>query len=91
MYPALHEADITKFADIMHEKMIAAYPETNLKRLRTLAGLSQSELARQSGVSLRQIQLFEQRQRDINRTQALNLLRLARVLCCRMEDLVEHT
>ncbi len=91
MYPALHEADITKFADIMHEKMIAAYPETNLKRLRTLAGLSQSELARQSGVSLRQIQLFEQRQRDINRTQALNLLRLARALCCRMEDLVEHT
>nr|WP_296459165.1 hypothetical protein [uncultured Acetatifactor sp.] len=30
MYPALHEADITKFADIMHEKMKAAYPETNL-------------------------------------------------------------
>ncbi len=25
-----HEADITKFADIMHEKMKAAYPETNL-------------------------------------------------------------
>ncbi len=91
MYPTLHEADITKFVGIMHEKMKAAYPETNLKRLRTLAGLSQSELARQSGVSLRQIQLFEQRQRDINRTQALNLLRLARVLCCRMEDLVEHT
>ncbi|WP_300789400.1 hypothetical protein [uncultured Acetatifactor sp.] len=41
-------------------------------------------------MSLRQIQLFEQRQRDINRTQALNLLRLARALCCRMEDLVEH-
>ena len=30
MYPALHEADITKFTDIMHEKMKAAYPETNL-------------------------------------------------------------
>lgn len=90
MYPALHEADITKFAGIMHEKMRAAYPETNLKRLRTLAGLSQSELARQSGVSLRQIQLFEQRQRDINRTQALNLLRLSRALFCRMEDLVER-
>ena len=90
MYPTLHEADITKFVGIMHEKMKAAYPETNLKRLRTLAGLSQSELARQSGVSLRQIQLFEQRQRDINRTQALNLLRLARVLCCRREDLIEH-
>ncbi|MCQ5258578.1 helix-turn-helix domain-containing protein [Mediterraneibacter faecis] len=40
-----------------------------------LAGLSQRELAVLSGVSVRQIQLFEQRQRDINQTRAIDELR----------------
>lgn len=65
------------------------YLETNLKRIRNLAGLSQRELADLSGVSVRQIQLFEQRQRDINQTRAIDVLRLSRVLGCRNEDLLE--
>ena len=90
MYPTLHEADIAKFVSVMDEKMKEAYPDTNLKRIRMMAGLSQSELAQLSGVSLRQIQLFEQRQRDINKTQAVNLVRLAGALGCRMEALIER-
>lgn len=65
------------------------YPETNLKRIRDLAGLSQRELAELSGVSVRQIQLFEQRQRDINQTRAIDVLRLSRALGCKNEDLLE--
>ncbi|MBO5070969.1 MAG: helix-turn-helix domain-containing protein [Roseburia sp.] len=90
MYPTLHEADIIKFVSVMDEKMKSFYPETNLKRIRMMVGLSQSELAELSGVSLRQIQLFEQRQRDINKTQVTNVLRLAGALGCRMEELVER-
>lgn len=89
MYPTLHEADIMKFVNIMDEKLSAYYEETNLKRIRSIAKLSQKELAEMSGVSLRQIQLFEQRQRDINKAQAINLFRLSRVLGCRSEDLLE--
>lgn len=89
LYPAFHEADIMKFVETMDEKLRAYYVDTNLKRIRKCAGLSQDELARSSGVPLRQIQLFEQRQRDINKTQAINLFRLGRVLGCRSEDLLE--
>jgi len=40
-------------------------------------------------VPLRQIQLFEQGQRDINKTAAVTLYKLSKALCCRMEDLLE--
>lgn len=89
MYGTLHEADISKFVTIMNEKVQGFYSETNLKRIRMLTGYSQSELAKEAGVSLRQIQLFEQRQRDINKTQVENVVRLARALGCAVEDLVE--
>lgn len=89
MYGTLHEADISKFVAIMNEKWSAFYSTTNLKRIRMLVGYSQSELAKESGVSLRQIQLLEQRQRDINKTQVESVVRLARTLGCNVEDLVE--
>lgn len=90
MYPTLHEADVSKFIDIMEEKLTKKFPETNLKRMRMSAGLSQSELAELSGVSIRQIQLFEQRERDINKTQAQTLLKLSKALSCNMENLLEY-
>ena len=83
MYPVFHEMDIMKFVDAMNEKIKQFYPETNLKRIRCYAGYSQKELADLSGVFIRQIQLFEQRQRDINKAQALSVAKLGRVLGCR--------
>lgn len=90
MYPVFHEMDIMQFADRMQEKMKEAYPRTKLRLWRDVCGLSQAELATDSGVPLRQIQLFEQRRRDINKTAAETLLRLSRTLCCGMEDLMER-
>lgn len=89
MYPTLHEADISKFVELMEDKWKKYYPDTCLKRLRVTAGLSQKDLAELSGVSIRQIQLFEQRQRDINKAQVFNVMKLAKVLGCRVEELVE--
>lgn len=89
LYPMLHEADIMKFVEIMNEKLQAFYVETNLKRIRRLVRLSQSELAENSGVSLRQIQLLEQREEDINKIQAINLFKLSRILGCKCEELLE--
>lgn len=90
MYPVYHEADIVCFTDRMQEILKVANPVTKLRKYRENCGLSQSELASMSGVPVRQIQLFEQRQRDINRTAAETLLRLSRALHCSMEMLMEN-
>ena len=89
MYPVYHEMDIRQFADRMDDIMREAYPVTRLKAHRVNNGLSQSELAADSGVALRQIQLFEQKQRDINSAAAITLFQLSKALHCRMEDLIE--
>lgn len=90
MYPTLHEADISKFVAIADERLREHSRETNLKRLRTAYGCSQSELARLSGVTLRSIQMYEQRRKDINKASIDTVQRLAKVLGCNAEDLMEH-
>ena len=89
MYYTLHEADISKFADIADERMRELYPETNLKRIRMAYGCTQADLAKKSGVSLRSIQMYEQRNKDINKANADTLYRISKVLGCSMEDLIE--
>lgn len=63
--------------------------ETNLKRIRTASGLSQSKLAEVSGVNVRMIQYYEQGVKDINSAAALTVYRLAQALECTVEDLIE--
>lgn len=90
LYPTLHEASVEKIASVIDEKVRAAYPETNLKRIRTAYGCSQRKLSEMSGVSLRSIQMYEQRNKDINKAQSDSLYRLAKSLGCSMEDLLEE-
>ncbi|MCD8077566.1 MAG: helix-turn-helix domain-containing protein [Lachnospiraceae bacterium] len=89
LYSPYHEMDIRQFCDKMTELYRAAKPETNLKSLRRRAGFSQRELAALSGVPVRTIQQYEQRQKNINKAQAEYLVRLSRVLCCGVEELME--
>ena len=90
MYYTLHEADITKFVDIVDSKIKEYFPETNLKRIRTAYGFTQAELAERAGVSLRSIQMYEQRNKNINKASADTMYRFARALGCTMEDLIER-
>ncbi len=89
LYPTLHEADVTKFFDIANTyfKKIEC---TNLKKLRLARDLSQSKLALLANVELRSIQMYEQRRNDINKAKAETLYKLARVLGCNIEDLLEY-
>lgn len=89
MYYTLHEADITKFVDIADEKIREHFKDTNLKRIRSSYGCTQAELAKRSGVTLRSIQMYEQRNKDINKASADALYRISRVLGCSMERLLE--
>ena len=90
MYYTLHEADVSKFAEIADARIREHFAETNLTRIRTAYGCSQAELAKKSGVGLRSIQLYEQRQKDINKASAESLYKISRVLGCAMEDLLER-
>jgi len=90
MYHPLHEADISKFTDIVDAKMKEYFPETNLKRIRTTYGCTQAELSERSGVSLRSIQMYEQRNKNINKASADTVYSLAKVLGCTIEDLIEQ-
>lgn len=89
MYPVYHEMDLMQFGDEMNERIEQAEPHTNLRERRVTCGFSQSELSKESGVPLRQIQLFEQRERDINKTSAITLYKLSKALHCSMEALLE--
>ena len=89
MYYTLHEADISKFADVVDERIKLTFPDTNLKRIRTAYGGTQAELAERSSVSLRSIQMYEQRNKDINKASAETVFRLAKALGCAVEDLIE--
>ena len=62
---------------------------TALKAMRMKNGLSQSQLAKASGVPLRTIQQYEQRQKDINRARAEYLIALSDALGCEPSLLIE--
>ena len=88
LYDTLHETDITKFFDIADSYMNLE-TRTNLKRIRNSLGISQSELANKAQVDIRSIQMYEQRNNDINKASAITLYKLSRALGCNIEDLLE--
>lgn len=59
-----------------------------LKEKRMQRKLSQSQLAKASGVSLRMLQKYEQGDRDLNKAQAETVYKLAKALNCQMEELI---
>ena len=89
MYAPYHEMNISQFCDKMTELYKARKPACNLKTRRLAAGLSQNELAVASGVPLRTIQQYEQKQKDINAAKAQSVISLAKALDCSAEDLME--
>ena len=89
MYYMLHEADVSKFSDIADERIREYYKDTNLKRIRMTNRLTQAELSKRSGVTLRSIQMYEQRRKDINKASVETLWNMSKVLGCMIEDLVE--
>ncbi len=86
MYKTLHEAPIEKFIEILNNKRNNS--QTNLKLQRERMGLSQSQLADMSGVNIKTIQAYEQRQKDIKSAKFDTLQKLSAVLGCEIVDLL---
>lgn len=90
LYNPYHEMDIRHFVDKMNELYKSAKPDTNLKIIRTKLNLTQKELSDISGVPVRTIQQYEQRQKNINKAQTEYLVMLSKALSCKVEDLLEY-
>lgn len=90
MYSVFHEMDITRFIDAMEERAQRSPRESRLKRLRESRGMSQAELAKASGVNKRSIEMYEQFQNDIDKAQVQTVYKLARVIGCNVEDILEN-
>lgn len=90
MYDKYHEMDIMAFVERVDEISHEAGTETRLKRYRSLFGLSQRELAERTGIPVRTIQQYEQRQKNINKAQVEYVIRLSKTLHCSVEDLMER-
>lgn len=89
MYETYHTVDITHFVESMDKKYNCDSISTKLKEIREKQGLSQRKLAEISGVKKRLIQLYEQRENDINKGGAYTLYSLATALNVKVEDILE--
>ena len=66
-----------------------ANEKAKLHKIRKARGFTQKELSDASGVSLRMIQLYEQKQNDISKAQVNVVVSLAKALGCEVEDLID--
>ena len=64
------------------------YKNENLQQLRQNSGLSQSQLAKLAGVSVRVYHNYEQGVLDISKAQLSTLLRICKALNCKLSDVV---
>ena len=90
MYHPFHEMDPLQFADHADELIVKRSRVTRLKMYRDRLQMSQNELAAASGCSVRMIQNYEQRRKNINKAQLETILSLTSVLHCSPEDLMEY-
>ena len=87
----LHEADESKFVENANE-IIARHKEnrnTRLQEIRKSRGFTQQQLSNASGVKVRMIQLYEQRQNDLSKARFEVVSSLAKALGCEIEDLID--
>ena len=76
------EAVLRSISDLSSKNAAGRSCDTPLKKMRIKNGLSQSGLSKASGVPVRTIQQYEQRQKDLSKARAEYLISLSRALNC---------
>ena len=62
---------------------------SKLKERRKAAGMSQAELAKETGVNVRMIQYYEQGGKDINQAAVTTVIKIADALGCDVRQIIE--
>ena len=86
-----HEADSSKFVESA-DAIIRRKKESRKSKLHTIRkarGFTQQQLSNASGVALRMVQLYEQKQNDLSKAQVTVVISLAKALGCEVEDLID--
>ncbi len=65
-----------------------SYKNEKLQNARKTAGMSQSQLARAAGISVRVLQDYERGARDISGAKLATLLKLCNALHCELRDII---
>ena len=65
-----------------------SYKNEKLQTARQTAGMSQSQLARAAGISVRVLQDYERGARDISGAKLATLLKLCNALHCELRDII---
>lgn len=89
LYYPWHEASEERVARLVCDMAKKASRQTKLALARKRLKKTQQDLAYESGVSLRSIQMYEQRQRNINEASVTSVRTIAKALHCNIEDLLE--
>lgn len=63
--------------------------DSRLKKQREISKMSQSQLSKSSGVSIKTIQAYEQKIKDINQGKYATLQKLSDALNCDISDILE--
>lgn len=92
LYDGLHDEDVEEFVKEANKIISQKRRDktTNLAKIRKARGMSQRQLSNESEVTYRMIQLYEQRQNDINKASVATILNLAKALACDVEDILER-
>ena len=86
MYPALHEADISKTVDTMKNMLIQGR-KSSVQTLRLTRGMTQQELAEAAHMSISQLQRIEYGERQVENLTLKTALALARALGVEVSEL----
>lgn len=89
VYPSLHTASEEKAVEVFSSVIKDKQVNSRIQSARMNYGYSQSELSVAAGINLRTLQEYESKRRDINKASGSVLFRIARVLCCNIEDILE--
>ena len=63
--------------------------KSKLHTIRKARSFTQQQLSDASGVALRMVQLYEQKQNDLSKAQVNVVISLAKALGCEVEDLID--
>lgn len=86
LYYPYHEANEMKVIEIIQK----LFPKTSsLKEMRRKRKLTQEQLSLLSGVNIRSIKSYEQKENDILKAQVETILMLAEALDCSIEELIK--
>lgn len=89
-YNPYHEMDITRFSERMGQIIREGEKDSPLKKKRTELGYTQKELSVMTGIPIKTLQQYEQRQKDINHARVDYLVSISKALNCNIELLLER-